>query len=136
LAPTVASAVLRPARALAAPQTICSSSGAGAHLAHLQLVGLRMAHGLDDFRDHDAAERRRRGLDALPARSRTSSGASPVPCALQGTSTNSRSHEERYYASAGPELREETQVVLEEQAQVIHAVTKHGRGRSMPMPKA
>ena len=41
-APTVASAVLSPARAFAAPQTICSGSPDRRDLAHLQLVGLRM----------------------------------------------------------------------------------------------
>src|SRR6187455_2858672 len=60
----------------------------------------------------------------LPARSLTSSGARPIP-GRSRERPRIRAAMRVVHASAGPELREETQVVLEEQAQVIHAVTKH-----------
>src|SRR5690606_19691916 len=43
----------------------------------------------------------------------------------ESTSTHSRSHSRLIRTSRLPELLEKTQVVLEEQTQVVHAVTQH-----------
>ena len=60
----MATATLRPARTLFAPQTICSRFDAvRGHLAQRQLLRIRMAPRLQHFADHDAGERRRHGRD-------------------------------------------------------------------------
>jgi hypothetical protein len=63
LAPTRAQAVLSPARALGAPQTMASGALLPhAHAAHLQPVGVGMPLGGKDLGHHHALEGRRNRL--------------------------------------------------------------------------
>ena len=66
--------------------------GAGLDLAHLQLFGLRMLYGFDDFRDDDAPKRRRGRLDGLEFEAAIVR-REPSSRPLQGTSTKSRSQD-------------------------------------------
>src|SRR5688572_10104805 len=126
LAPTVASAAFNPARAFCAPQTIWMSSlplVRTLHTCSLSACGWRTASTISATTTP---------LNAGAAVSRASSSKphmvsrEPSSRPLQGTSTKSRS-QERGILTRLPrlELREEAQVVLEEQAQIVHAVTQH-----------
>src|SRR5689334_20995201 len=126
LAPTVASAVLSPARALAAPQTICSSSPPEPRTLHtcsFSACGCRTASTIS------ATTTPENGGAAGASASSSNPDIvrrEPSSLALQGTSTRSPSQDSGILMRlTRPELREEAQIVLEEQAQVVHAIAQH-----------
>ena len=131
LAPTVASAVLRPdariRRAADDLQQLPPSAVDGAHLAHLQLVGLRMSRGFDDLRDHHADERRRGGLERFELEAGHGQARAELLRAPRHIDEIAQPGQRNSHGLPRPELRQEAQVVFEEQAQVVHAVAQHGQ---------
>ncbi len=84
------------------------------------------ALGAEDLRHDDAGEWRRRGSSASSSKPAMVSRA-PSSRALprHARPTRQARSKEIFMRSKRPELPQETQVVLEEQAQVVHAVTQH-----------
>jgi hypothetical protein len=114
-------------------------------LAHAQAIGIGVLHGLPDFADHDAWRRVAPLAQPLPPPCRPWSGCSPVlgwsaaDCRIRAASDSGNC------MSIGPvvsrravsaKLRQEANVAVEKQAQVVHAIAQHGQAvNSQPKAK-
>ena len=101
------------------------------HLANAQAVSVGVLHSFFDFTHHDASERRCNGLEFFHFQTCHGQGIGQLLGGECGVAEFAQPgfgelHDESRVCVKLLELAQEANVAIEEQAQVVHAVTQHG----------